>query len=39
MFLLDVVFPAAPTLDGYCGPYEFGMKQSMMNDPKFSYID
>ncbi|CAF1332502.1 unnamed protein product [Adineta steineri] len=31
--------PAAPILNGYCGPYEAGMKQSMVNDPIFSYID
>ncbi len=30
--------PAAPILNGYCGPYEVGMKQSMVNEPIFNYL-
>ncbi|CAF3044132.1 unnamed protein product [Rotaria socialis] len=30
--------PAAPLLNGYCGLYEVGMKQSMVNEPIFNYI-
>lgn len=30
--------PAAPILNGYCGPYEVGMKQSMVNDPIFNHL-
>ncbi|UJR26453.1 hypothetical protein I4U23_007783 [Adineta vaga] len=30
--------PAAPILNGYCGSYEVGMKQSMVNEPNFSHL-
>ncbi|CAF1661930.1 unnamed protein product, partial [Adineta ricciae] len=30
--------PAAPILNGYCGAYEVGMKQSMVNEPVFSHL-
>lgn len=29
--------PAAPILNGYCGSYEVGMKNSMVNEPVFTY--
>ncbi|CAF4111502.1 unnamed protein product, partial [Rotaria sp. Silwood2] len=31
--------PAAPILNGYCGSYEVGMKNSMVNEHIFNYIN
>ncbi|CAF4009966.1 unnamed protein product, partial [Rotaria sp. Silwood1] len=35
--LLRRGIPAQPILNGYCGNYELGMPESMINDPAFNY--
>ncbi|CAF4228716.1 unnamed protein product, partial [Rotaria sp. Silwood2] len=35
--LLRRGIPAQPILGGYCGNYELGMPESMINDPAFNY--
>ncbi|CAF2741185.1 unnamed protein product [Rotaria sp. Silwood2] len=35
--LLRRGIPAQPILSGYCGNYELGMPESMINDPAFNY--
>ncbi|CAF3354484.1 unnamed protein product [Rotaria sp. Silwood1] len=35
--LLRRGIPAQPILTGYCGNYELGMPESMINDPAFNY--